>query len=231
MQVSSVNLRKYALTVGIIAAVAFLLLASGCTQQTVTPPVTPTAQGTAAPSATETAMAGMANPASVYCGQTGGTTKILKDTTGAEYGMCAFPNGTSCEEWALYRGEGCKPGVTAPATATGTPAAGKEMVTFTQSDTTGTVTQGTKFAVTLSENPTTGYQWNATVTKGLAILSSDYQENTHAAGMVGVGGVRTWVIQANDLGNQGFSAVYKRSWETTTGNETAYSLTVTVVKP
>jgi hypothetical protein len=44
----------------------------------------------------------------VYCGQVGGTTEIKKDATGAEYGMCTFPNGSSCEEWALYRGE-CQP--------------------------------------------------------------------------------------------------------------------------
>jgi hypothetical protein len=22
--------------------------------------------------------------------------------------MCTFPNGTSCEEWALFHGEGCQ---------------------------------------------------------------------------------------------------------------------------
>ena len=41
-----------------------------------------------------------------------------------------------------------------------------------------------------------------------------------AEGMVGVGGTRTWVIVAKDLGTQKFSATYKRSWEATTGNET-----------
>jgi len=51
---------------------------------------------------------GLANPATVYCSQIGGTTVIKKDATGAEYGMCVFPNGSSCEEWALFRGE-CKP--------------------------------------------------------------------------------------------------------------------------
>ncbi len=50
----------------------------------------------------------MPNPASVYCGQAGGTTDIKKDASGGEYGMCTFANGTSCEEWALFRGEGCK---------------------------------------------------------------------------------------------------------------------------
>ena len=49
-------------------------------------------------------------------------------------------------------------------------------------------------------------------------------------GMVGVGGTRTWVIVAKDLGTQKFSATYKRSWEATTGNETGFNANVNVVK-
>jgi hypothetical protein len=45
----------------------------------------------------------------VNCVNLGGTLDIKKDAAGNEYGMCTFSNGTSCEEWALYRGEGCKP--------------------------------------------------------------------------------------------------------------------------
>lgn len=47
----------------------------------------------------------MANPASVYCVQVGGNLSIQKDAQGNEYGVCNFPNGTSYDEWALYRGE------------------------------------------------------------------------------------------------------------------------------
>jgi putative hemolysin len=81
------------------------ILIAGCTQQTANPAGTPT------PAATQAAV-GMANPASVACGQAGGTLDIKKDASGNEYGMCTFKNGTSCEEWALFRGEGCKPGLT-----------------------------------------------------------------------------------------------------------------------
>jgi uncharacterized protein len=63
---------------------------------------------------TSPAPAGMANPASVNCGKIGGSTEIKKNADGSEYGMCTFTNSTSCEEWALYRGEGCKTNVTAP---------------------------------------------------------------------------------------------------------------------
>ena len=180
--------------------------------------------------ATTAPSAGMANPASVACVNAGGKLEIKKDASGGEYGMCTFTNGTSCEEWALFRGEGCKSGVTAATTTAATD--GKKMVTLTDADKgkTTDIAQGTRFAVQLKENPTTGFQWNATVSSGLVIQSSDYQQDKAAEGMVGVGGTHTWVIVANDLGTQKFSATYKRSWEAVTGNETAFSANVNVVK-
>jgi len=183
-----------------------------------------------APAVTTAGPDSIAHPASVACGKAGGKTEIRKDATGAEYGMCTFTNGTSCEEWTLFRGEGCKPGVTAAVT---TAAEGKKMVTITEADNgkSEQIAQGTpRFAVTLKENPTTGFMWNATVTPGLEILSSDYQQDKAPEGMVGVGGMRTWVILAKDTGDQKFSASYRRSWEPVTGNETAFATTVNVVK-
>ena len=180
--------------------------------------------------ATTAPSGGMANPASVACVNAGGKLEIKKDASGGEYGMCTFTNGTSCEEWALFRGEGCKSGGTAATTTAATD--GKKMVTLTDADKgkTTDIAQGTRFAVQLKENPTTGFQWNATVSSGLVIQSSDYQQDKAAEGMVGVGGTHTWVIVANDLGTQKFSATYKRSWEAVTGNETAFSANVNVVK-
>jgi len=201
----------------LLAAVLLIGLAciAGCTQQTTPPPV-PT-----------TAPAGMPNPASVACGQAGGATEIRKDPAGGEYGMCTFANGTSCEEWALFRGEGCRPGTTVAVT---TPPDGKKLVTFTEADNgkTSVIARGTKFAVQLKENPTTGFQWNATLSSGLDLVSDDFQTDPHAEGMVGVGGTRTWVILAGDGGSQKFSAVYRRSWEPVTGNETAFGMNINV---
>jgi len=79
---------------------------AGCTQPTApaqTPATTPIVT-TSAP-----ATAGLANPASVNCGKVGGNVEIKKDAQGNEYGMCTFTNGTTCDEWALFRNEGCKP--------------------------------------------------------------------------------------------------------------------------
>jgi putative hemolysin len=88
------------------------ILVAGCTQQpaaiqkpTPAPATTPASVTTAPP-----AGAGVANPASVNCGTLGGTTEIKKNADSSEYGMCTFSNGTSCEEWALFRNEGCRAG-------------------------------------------------------------------------------------------------------------------------
>jgi putative hemolysin len=96
----------------LVLVIAVVMMTAGCTSnQPVTTPVTTVA--TPVPTTivavpTTSGSTGLANPASVYCGQVGGKTEIKKDATGAEYGMCTFPNGSSCEEWALYRGE-CQP--------------------------------------------------------------------------------------------------------------------------
>lgn len=46
----------------------------------------------------------VANPASEYCEEQGGTLRIDTDETG-QRGICELPNGNECEEWAYYRGE------------------------------------------------------------------------------------------------------------------------------
>lgn len=54
--------------------------------------------------------ANLANPASVNCQQKGGTVEIVTDADGGQSGLCKFPDGSQCEEWALYRNE-CLAGV------------------------------------------------------------------------------------------------------------------------
>jgi putative hemolysin len=50
----------------------------------------------------------IANPASVYCINHGGSSIIITNTDGSQSGICSFPNGLQCDEWAYYRGE-CAP--------------------------------------------------------------------------------------------------------------------------
>lgn len=51
----------------------------------------------------------IANPASVYCQEQGGTLEIRTGAEGGQVGYCLFDDGSECEEWAYYRGE-CQPG-------------------------------------------------------------------------------------------------------------------------
>ncbi len=48
---------------------------------------------------------GLANPASVNCVDQGGSLEI-RDTPQGQVGVCHV-NGMECDEWALFRGEGC----------------------------------------------------------------------------------------------------------------------------
>ena len=47
----------------------------------------------------------IANPASVYCTDNGGTLIPQTDEEWNQYALCELPDGTVCEEWAYLRGE------------------------------------------------------------------------------------------------------------------------------
>src|SRR4030042_26964 len=82
----------------------FCFLVSGCIQINSQPteaviPETPTIQPT---------MSTLPNPASAYCEQQGYTSEIRTATDGSQSGVCIFPDGSECDEWAYYRNE-CAP--------------------------------------------------------------------------------------------------------------------------
>ena len=54
---------------------------------------------------TEIPQPNMPNPASVYCTQNGNTLEIRTAADGSQNGICVFPDGSTCDEWAYYRGE------------------------------------------------------------------------------------------------------------------------------
>jgi len=47
---------------------------------------------------------GIANPASLFCEEQGGTVELINEPTGVR-GDCVLEDGTRCDEWAYYRGE------------------------------------------------------------------------------------------------------------------------------
>ncbi len=54
---------------------------------------------------TQKATTTLANPASVYCQQQSGTLEIVTDLSGWQSGICHLTDGTTCDEWAYFRGE------------------------------------------------------------------------------------------------------------------------------
>ena len=70
--------------------------------------VAPQTQGTPESVTTDLPQVNMPNPASVYCEQNGNKLKIVTAADGSQSGVCVFPDGSICEEWAYFRGE-CGP--------------------------------------------------------------------------------------------------------------------------
>ncbi len=90
----------------IISSIIILsMLMIGCTKPT---EVTSTA-------ITTTDSVAIANPASVFCEKQGYRLETRTESDGNQYGVCIFPDGTECDEWAYFRGE-CAPAGQEPAT-------------------------------------------------------------------------------------------------------------------
>ena len=63
---------------------------------------------TPAPVSTEMPQANMPNPASVFCVEQGFKSEIRTAADGSQSGVCIFPDGSECDEWAYFPG-GCAP--------------------------------------------------------------------------------------------------------------------------
>ncbi len=86
----------------IVTLTIILMALAACT-------VLPPTQAPPEPAATEMPQAGLPNPASVHCRQGGNELEIRTAADGSQYGVCIFPDGSTCDEWAYFRGE-CGPG-------------------------------------------------------------------------------------------------------------------------
>nr|WP_321498233.1 protease inhibitor I42 family protein [uncultured Methanolobus sp.] len=102
---------------------------------------------------------------------------------------------------------------------------------FSENDSQSTVYAiiGDLIIVELEENPTTGYSWNMTYSKGLEVQEDAYTQASANVSLVGAGGSHTWIFEVTDTGEQSISGIYVRPWEEVTGNEDSYELTIEVI--
>jgi len=78
--------------------------------------------------------------------------------------------------------------------------------------------------IRLPENPTTGYEWDISRSRGITLLEDKYVYPDPSGKMTSVGGWRHFTLIADTPGPTSFSAINKRSWEPESGNEPSYSL-------
>lgn len=100
-----------------LTVIAILLIACVAPTPTESPPTTNSVL-------TNTPSANLPNPASVYCEEQGNRLEIRTAADGSQSGVCVFPNGSECNEWAYFHGEcGQTPPNTAPTSSTQIPTA------------------------------------------------------------------------------------------------------------
>jgi len=92
-----------------------------------------------------------------------------------------------------------------------------------------TIPMGTRVLVRLNENPTTGYIWNATATKGLAIISDTYTAPTDSS-LMGAPGYHEWILSPKYVDTYIFKTVSLRPWEGATATDESFSLVIQVTK-
>jgi putative hemolysin len=92
--------------------VILALLLTSCVAQPTQP--APTLTEVEVPVSTDTPQANMPNPASVYCEGQGYTIEIRTAADGSQSGVCIFPDGSECDEWAYFRGECTPPSQSSP---------------------------------------------------------------------------------------------------------------------
>jgi inhibitor of cysteine peptidase len=71
---------------------------------------------------------------------------------------------------------------------------------------------GDGFNVRLGENPTTGYTWNMTVSRGLQLIQDEWMPSNPSGQVVGSGGVHSFSFKATNSGAATLHGEYRRGW-------------------
>jgi inhibitor of cysteine peptidase len=87
-----------------------------------------------------------------------------------------------------------------------------------------TISVGEKVLVRLDENPTTGYAWNATVPKRLAVEYDRYVASNPT--LIGAGGYHEWILVPEYVDTFSFKAMYFRTWEGAKPSDKTFSLVI-----
>lgn len=91
--------------------------------------------------------------------------------------------------------------------------------------TTITVPEGSTVLVDLEENPTTGYQWNASVSGSATIATDSFIAPYSDMPLVGAGGYHKWLVTFDGEPSGSFDAAYARPWEDTGDDADSFSVT------
>jgi inhibitor of cysteine peptidase len=109
-----------------------------------------------------------------------------------------------------------------------------QQTVITENDTGKTIylKTGDIFYLRLKENPSTGYSWQLTLSRGLSLLMDKYYSPDYSKKdgrfIVGVAGFHSWEIKTVARGNQQIRGIYKRSWDEDTGNEQTFKINVKI---
>ncbi len=98
-------------------------------------------------------------------------------------------------------------------------------VTSADNGTTVSVSEGSAALVALDENPTTGYQWNASVSGSAEIAADSFVPPYSEIPISGAGGIHKWLVTFDGETSGSFDAGYARPWEETAQDAESFSVT------
>lgn len=90
-----------------------------------------------------------------------------------------------------------------------------------------TVSQGAVITLQLPANPSTGYDWEATISNQSVLKETSAPVFKPSSSAIGTGGTYTFQYQAKGSGRSDLTLVYRRAWET--GVAPLRTFTVTIV--
>jgi inhibitor of cysteine peptidase len=95
----------------------------------------------------------------------------------------------------------------------------------TQNNASVEIAVGDSLRVQLSENPTTGYRWQllTNISPTLRLIRDEFEASASGPGG---GGVRYWIVQAEQFGTAALSMELRRSWQPQPVNSFAVSISV-----